>query len=226
MTYTDRAAVVEAFAEAADALVDLVSRVPPCSWERPGLGEWTVRELVGHAARTAFTTIDDYLVTELPADGAAATAPDGTDLLSDDDPVGVVAAYYLNTRDNAALHAGVAERGRQAAADMAADPLAAVRAMAERARSAVVGAPAGALFVSRFGAIGFAGYLTSRIVEIVVHGLDIAAATAVEFSPPPAAARLVVAVVAESARRRGQGTLVIRSLAGRGELPAGLNVFG
>ena len=54
------AQVREAFESAADWFLDVVRRVSVDAWSRPGLGEWTVRELAAHTAR-AFTTIELYL---------------------------------------------------------------------------------------------------------------------------------------------------------------------
>ncbi|MFT3971516.1 MAG: maleylpyruvate isomerase N-terminal domain-containing protein [Micropruina sp.] len=46
--------------DAAEAFVALVSEIPHDAWERPALGVWDVRSLVGHTAR-AVTTAHDYL---------------------------------------------------------------------------------------------------------------------------------------------------------------------
>ena len=36
------------FRESVQQFVDVVERKPPDAWDKPGLGEWTVRELVAH----------------------------------------------------------------------------------------------------------------------------------------------------------------------------------
>ena len=48
-----------AFNEAVNFFLDLVSHVSSDQWEKPGLGVWNVRELVGHTSR-AMTTIEQY----------------------------------------------------------------------------------------------------------------------------------------------------------------------
>jgi hypothetical protein len=48
-----------AFEEAAQAFVELVGQVRG-DWDRPGLGVWDLRSLVGHAAR-ALVTVTTYL---------------------------------------------------------------------------------------------------------------------------------------------------------------------
>lgn len=44
-------AIRDAFRDSVRQLVDVVEQVPPEDWEKPGLGEWTVRELVTHVMR-------------------------------------------------------------------------------------------------------------------------------------------------------------------------------
>lgn len=36
------------FLSAAERFADLVRRIPTTAWEGPGLGAWSVRDLVGH----------------------------------------------------------------------------------------------------------------------------------------------------------------------------------
>ena len=53
-----------AFAEAAQWFVETTGRVAG-RWERPGLGEWDVRALVGHTSR-ALATVETYLARPAP----------------------------------------------------------------------------------------------------------------------------------------------------------------
>ena len=50
--------VVQTFAAAARAVRDTVARIPQDAWGGPGLGEWTLRDLVGHTSRSLVTVID------------------------------------------------------------------------------------------------------------------------------------------------------------------------
>ena len=52
----------EAYEAAATFFVDTVGQIGPVQWEQPGLGVWTVRDLVGHTSR-ALLTVDMYLAT-------------------------------------------------------------------------------------------------------------------------------------------------------------------
>ena len=49
-----------AFVSAARAVGRTVEAIPPGAWDGPGLGDWTVRDLVGHTSR-ALITVVDYL---------------------------------------------------------------------------------------------------------------------------------------------------------------------
>ena len=48
-----------AFREATGLFLDVVGTVRRDSWAAPGLGVWTVRDLVGHASR-AYLTVEEY----------------------------------------------------------------------------------------------------------------------------------------------------------------------
>ena len=214
----DRAQVVTIFVSAGDAMAAVVARIGPQQWDGPGLGEWTVRDLVGHASR-AFTTVVEYLLAERPLEGRAGE-------VMDDDPVGAAGAYFGATVDDPALSAQVAARGREAGASLGSDPVTTVAACVAAARQTVADAPDGAVFGTRFGVVGFTTYLCTRVVEAVVHTLDIAAACGTTVDLPPDAERLVLAVLAESARHRGEGPVVIRALGGREPLVEAFSLFG
>jgi hypothetical protein len=48
------------FLLAAEGFRELARQIRPAQWAAPGLGEWTVLDLVGHTSR-ALTTVEDYL---------------------------------------------------------------------------------------------------------------------------------------------------------------------
>ena len=48
------------FASAAESFATLVRRIPDGRWDDPGLGDWDVRSLVGHASRSLIT-VSTYL---------------------------------------------------------------------------------------------------------------------------------------------------------------------
>jgi hypothetical protein len=50
---------VSIFGSAAAAFAQLVREIPETAWNGPGLGEWDLRSLVGHAS-TAVSTVTAY----------------------------------------------------------------------------------------------------------------------------------------------------------------------
>jgi hypothetical protein len=52
------------YAAAGTAFVGVAGRVPDDAWGSTGLGEWTVRDLVGHTTRS-FVTVTEYLAAGL-----------------------------------------------------------------------------------------------------------------------------------------------------------------
>ena len=101
---------LRAFRDAGDWYVATVAEVGD-RWAEPGLGEWTVRDLVGHTSRS-FLTVEAYL--QKPADSVAVES---------------TADYFRATRELAA-GPDVAQRGRDAGAALGDDPAAAVAAIA------------------------------------------------------------------------------------------------
>ncbi|MHB1585380.1 MAG: maleylpyruvate isomerase N-terminal domain-containing protein, partial [Acidimicrobiales bacterium] len=129
------------FVEASGYLVAVVGQVPGDAWDRPGLGSWSVRELVAHANR-AHTTVEEYLTEPRPPE------PPGSD-------------YFLPE--------AIAERGRQAVAALGDDPAAAVAADAARVVALVGATPLDATLGSPMGTMPLGQYLPSRVAELVVH---------------------------------------------------------
>jgi hypothetical protein len=63
---------VATFASAARSFAALVHEIPASAWDGPGLGEWDLRSLVGHASRSLIT-VSTYL--QQPADREEITTP-------------------------------------------------------------------------------------------------------------------------------------------------------
>ena len=106
--------VREAYKEAAEFFIQTVYRVPQECWPSPGLGEWTVRDLVGHASR-GLTTVETYAAK--PANGV--DIPQAVD-------------YFLGVRGTLGDPSAVAERGRVAGRELGPQPAATVKAAADR----------------------------------------------------------------------------------------------
>lgn len=194
------------FTSAATAFADLVARIPDTGWDRPGLGDWDLRALVGHTARS-LVTVSSYL--RAPAERENVTGP---------------AHYYALIRDYAADTAGVLERGRAAGRDLGAEPAARVAELADGALADLAGAADPLITVIGGMGIRLSNYLPTRVFELTVHGLDIARATGLAFTPPDEALRSAAVLAAQIAALTGQGEPVLLALTGRGSLPAGFSV--
>jgi len=127
-------------------------------WDRPGLGEWDVRALVGHTSR-ALLTVETYLARPAAAVDIA-SAPD----------------YFRAT--SAAAGPAVAARGRDAGAALGSDPAAAVAEIAARVLALVDGQDGTEVVATIAGGMRLADYLPTRTFELAVHTADVATALA------------------------------------------------
>jgi len=196
------------FAQAATWFVASVALVGD-RWDRPGLGEWDVRALVGHTSRS-LTTVEEYLGR--PA--AAVEVPTTT-------------AYYLATHDRAA-QPEVAQRGRDAGAALGAHPATAVGALAARILPLVQACDGTELVTTVAGGMRLCDYLPTRTFELVVHTLDLHAAlgTAHALAAPPAdPASAALALAADLAVAGGTAGDALLALTGRRGLPRGYSVL-
>ena len=186
-----------AFDDAADLFVSVVDEVPESAWGQPGLGSWSVRELVAHGLR-ALALVEEYLLRPIEpvADPKAYAAPDA-----------------------------VAARARQAVDALGPDPKSAVHATRDRVLGIVRSAGAGAVVGTPFGSLPLSTYLPTRTAELTIHSLDLAAAIGVAADANDTLVRETLAVLVEMAARKGRGTEVIRALSGRGELAPGFSVY-
>ena len=98
----------EAYEQAAAWFVETVGRIDRTQWEAMALGEWTVRDLVGHANR-AVLTVETYLGQ--PAETVEVARP---------------VDYFLRAQAALADPAAVAARGREAGQALGPDPAAIV----------------------------------------------------------------------------------------------------
>ena len=174
--------------------------------DTPGLGEWTVRDLVGHTSRSLIT-VEQYLTDE-------------TDLAVD---LPTTVAYYVATR--AADPAQVARRGRAAGAALGDDPVGAVAALVGRVPGLVDVAPGEARLVTPFGTMALAEYLPTRTFELTVHTADLLRALDADGEPPDAAARSALRLAADLAADGGRATAVLATLTGRASLQTGFSVL-
>lgn len=172
-------------------------------WDRPGLGEWTVRDLVGHTSR-ALSTVGSYLDAEPGPVVVESTT-----------------AYFLAVPQSATA---VAERGREAGRALGNDPVAAVTDLCERVQARVGRAPDDAFVGTAAGGMRLADYLPTRTFELVVHSADLALALDIEPSPPSVAAASALRLAADLSLGRGSAVDVLLALTGRRPLSTGFTL--
>jgi uncharacterized protein (TIGR03083 family) len=214
-TACDRLVVMDyrrTFRAAAVSFADLVSRLPADRWDSPGLGDWTLRELVGHTVSSALRQVPDVLA----GTGEAVTV---------DSPQGYWAyGRSISPEIRAAAIAASSDDAREAGAwlgDEAATRVSELTGLATAALAAVrdddvITTPAGCMLVR--------DWMPTRTFELVVHGTDIAEAAGVSFDVAPEAVAEAVTQAAQIAAAIGDGIPVLRALTGRASLPDGFSV--
>jgi uncharacterized protein (TIGR03083 family) len=168
-------------------------------WSAPGLGEWTVLDLVGHTSRSLLT-VEEYLARPAASVEIASAA-----------------AYYRAIR-SAAAGPDVAQRGRDAGAALGTDPAAAVAEIVARVLPLVATKDGDELLTTIAGGMRLADYLPTRAFELAVHTADLAVALGVAPDVPPTAAAQALRVVADLAVGDGVAGPLLLLATGR---PAG-----
>ena len=201
----DELDVREPFAAAARTFAELVRRIPENRWERPGLGEWNLRSLVGHTSRSLIT-VETYL--SQPVGTEEALTP---------------AAYYVAVAGIDPK--GVVGRGVAAGKALGDNPAESVDALAIRV-PALVETAGNPVINTAAGGMRLENYLPTRSLELVVHSLDIAAAVP-EVDGPEFSDQLlsqVARVAATAAVLQGRGVELMLALTGRVPLRADFSV--
>jgi uncharacterized protein (TIGR03083 family) len=197
----------EAYDAAAKLFVATVEQIGPTQWEQPGLGVWTVRDLVGHTSR-ALLTVESYLAQ--PAAQREVMRP---------------VDYYLRVQAGLADPALVAARGREAGVALGPDPIAAVREIAARVLAHVHTVPDEALVSTPVGGMRLIDYLPSRIFELAVHTLDLAGALPVTVTLPEPVAAVALHLLADMALQPEKAAALLLAATGRRPWPAGFGVL-
>ena len=196
--------MVEPFLSAAAWALEIVRRTEvAAAWAEPSaLAGYTVGGLAGHLLG-ATGRLEWALDQEAPAG----------------DMLDVASFYGLNRIENDDIDAGShpfirddgAKRGEAGAAAVAAE----LEAVVARRRTRLPGesrARAVPVLNVKGGATALDTYLRTRVVELVVHGDDLAASVAIEPVAPPAdAAEVAIGVFVELARARSGDLAVVRA---------------
>jgi hypothetical protein len=120
----------------------------------------------------------------------------------------------------------VAERGRQAGLELGEKPALVIRETAERVLAGLEQIPNNAILGVPVGGMRLIDYLPTRVFELTIHTLDIAAAIGKEVEPPPAAMEMTLYLLADRALRLGQRPVLALATTGRRTLPEGFTLLG
>ena len=189
--------LTDTYEAASGFFVEAVQAVPDTAWGSVALGDWTVRELVGHGNR-AHTTVEEYLLRPQP-------------------PIGQGSDYFSEARIN--------ERAREAVLALGDDPKGAVASTAARVTALVRKTSANATLGSPLRTMTLAEYLPSRIAELTIHGLDLKKALGAEIAVPTAAVQQSLRFLADPLVKQGKGELALLALSGRAQLPPDFSVY-
>ena len=196
------------YVASARAVADLVRRIAPDTWDGPGLGAWSVRDLVGHTSRSLVTVIEYF---ERPVEHEE---------LADAADYYVAAAAMLAVADGS-----VDERGREAGRALGEDPAARFAELVDQAEAVAARTDPDLVVHTICGGMRAAAYLPTRTFELVVHGLDLSRATGLPLDLPPAAVEEAVTLAARVAARTGKAPDLLMALTGRESLAAGFSIL-
>lgn len=194
--------------EAYDQAARWFARTVPAArgrWDDHALGEWNLRDLVGHTSR-ALSTVEAYL--RKPAAAREVASPVEYFVLS-------------STADQAAI----AQRGRESGAALGDDPAGSVAALAERVVRRLREAGEDDLISTPVGGMRLVDYLPTRTFELTVHTCDLAVALGLTVDVPEAAAGESLSLLTRLAVRTGRAAPLLLAGTGRRDLPDGFTVL-
>ncbi|MGB3764757.1 MAG: maleylpyruvate isomerase N-terminal domain-containing protein [Ornithinimicrobium sp.] len=176
-------------------------------WEEAGLGDWTVRDLVGHTSR-ALLTVESYLGSE----ERCVEVETATD-------------YFHLALASIGDPQAVTERARAAGAALGKDPSQSVAKITERVLARVRSTGEDDPVSTPVGVMRLRDYLPTRTFELTVHTSDLVVALGSSDAVPATAAAESLRLVTDLVVRSGQSLPVVRAVTGREGLPAGFTVL-
>jgi hypothetical protein len=202
-----------AFRAAAVSFVDLVSRLPQGRWDETALGEWTLRDLVGHTVSSGLRQVPGVLAT--PAGEVAVETPEAYFGLARTVPAETYAAAVKASTVDA----------RETGEGLGDDPAAVIGDLVGQATQALAAAEDDAVVLTAGGGMRVRDWLPTRTFELVVHGMDVAAAAGVGAGFGADVTAEATLLAARMAVEIGEGPVVLRALTGRGPLPEKFSVI-
>ncbi|WP_436529661.1 maleylpyruvate isomerase N-terminal domain-containing protein [Actinoplanes sp. HUAS TT8] len=201
------------YRSAAIAYAGLVAAIPLERLDEPGLGEWTLRELLGHTVSSALRQVPDVLATRAPVIEVA--TPEGYFAYARSAPADLVAA----------AHEASTEDARATAEDLGERPADEVSTLIGRATEALSRVADDDVIISAAGGMRVRDWIPTRTFELVVHGLDAATAIGLPYDDLPIETLAEsLAMASRTALGVGSGVPLLRALTGRDALPPGFSV--
>jgi len=201
------------FQSAAVSFADLVSRLPADRWDGPGLGDWTLRDLVGHTASSALRQVPALLA--IHAESVTVESAEAFWSFARTVAPEVYAAYTAASGRDA----------RETGLWLGDDPAARVSELAGRATQALAAAADDDVIATAVGGMRVRDWLPTRTFELVVHGQDAADAAGVAYVLAPGVLAETAAQAARIAAAVGDGPLLLRALTGRATWPEKYSVM-
>ena len=198
----------EAYAQAVGFFIDTVARVKTAQWDDVGLGEWNVRDLVGHTSRS-LTSVEEFCAR--PAEKATVLS---------------AAEYYRISLAPADANHAIAAPARPPGAQPGRHPAAAARTAPGPAPQPPHRRPAALGDRAPHARLRLGDYLETRVVELTVHTLDLANAIGADVEAPPEALSVTLHLLADLAVASGQGAALALAATGRGLLPDRFSLMG
>jgi len=198
---------VSTYLSAVKSFAQLVDHIRPGQWDRPALGVWDLRSLVGHASRALITVIT-YM--DAPAEREDIATPQ---------------QYYALANNVAAANpTSVVDRGRDAGKDLGSSPATTVAALADEVANKLAASANRLIAVIGGQGMWLHSYLPTRTFELAVHGLDIAAAADLSIELGGDVLAESAALAARIAAEIGVGEVALMALTGRRPLPPTFSV--
>jgi uncharacterized protein (TIGR03083 family) len=195
------------FSRSASSYLELLGQIRDDQWSLPGLGVWDVRGLAGHTAR-AILTVENYLGQEEPGEVTIPSAE----------------GYYTTIYAQVMDPGSVAARGVEAGEWLGDDPVGQVSAAMARTKALIDSQPDNRIVGIGGMGILLSEYLRTRVLELVVHTIDLSRATGIAHTLPEATIVDALSLASATAAERGEGEAVLLALTGRGTLPHGFSV--
>lgn len=191
---------------AADLFVGLVARARSEQWDAPGLGEWTVRDLVGHTS-LALLTLEEHL----DCHGREVEVPG---------PAAYFRALLARTTPEENTQAG-----RDAGKQLGPSPATEIAALAQRVLPKVHKVSDSLVIQTSVGGMRLVDYLPTRVFELTVHSFDLAGALGVQIEPSRPALVTSLQVLGNLASATPEaGVSLLMAGTGRLRLPEGFTL--